>query len=389
NLLGVVALQTGRNDEAVDLIARALARNDRVADFHNNIAEAHRRSGRLDAAAPHFAKAAELGPKFAEAHQNLAPMLRAQRKWELAAARYRRVIELRPQLAEAHSGLADMLLQQGQFAEAARHYRQALALKPDRAEVHNNFGIALQAQGQLQDAATAFARAAALKPDFADAHRNLAAALLEQGQFGPALDCARRAVELTASVDDNLLFVRCAGMAPRGVADRDGALRATLLRAWSELWSRPSDLARLSIILIKRNPAIAAAIARAAQPVPPTLEELWGATGLAAASRGDRLLRHFIESALVGDVELERVLTATRRNVLDLAASDAANKVAGDELAFCCTLARQCFINEYIFACSDDEEQKARELRDALTAALQSGAPFPLLWPVAVAAYEP
>jgi tetratricopeptide (TPR) repeat protein len=60
NLLGVLALQTGRNEEAIDLIGRALARNDRVADFHNNIAEAYRRSGRLDAAAAHFAKAAEL-----------------------------------------------------------------------------------------------------------------------------------------------------------------------------------------------------------------------------------------------------------------------------------------------------------------------------------------
>src|SRR5262249_30857777 len=33
--------------------------------------------------------------------------------------------------------------------------------------------------------------------------------------------------------------------------------------------------------------------------------------------------------------------------------------------------------------------KKARELRNALTAALQFGAPFPPLWPVAVAAYEP
>src|ERR1051326_3050017 len=50
NLLGVLALQTGRNEEAIALIRRALARNDRVADFHNNIAEAYRRTGQLDAA---------------------------------------------------------------------------------------------------------------------------------------------------------------------------------------------------------------------------------------------------------------------------------------------------------------------------------------------------
>src|SRR5262249_7271098 len=60
NLLGVLALQTGRNEEAIGLIARALARNDRVADFHNNIAEAYRRDGRLDEAVAHFTKATQL-----------------------------------------------------------------------------------------------------------------------------------------------------------------------------------------------------------------------------------------------------------------------------------------------------------------------------------------
>jgi len=75
--------------------------------------------------------------------------------------------------------------------------------------------------------------------------------------------------------------------------------------------------------------------------------------------------------------------------MLDLAASDAAQAVAGEELAFCCALARQCFINEYVFACSEEEEKRAHELRDRLTAALQSDKPVPPLWPVAVAAYEP
>jgi len=117
-------------------------------------------------------------------------------------------------------------------------------------------------------------------------------------------------------------------------------------------------------------------------------ENLWGPAGLAAPA-GDRLFRYLMESALVGDADLERVLTATRRIVLELAASGAAMDLANDELAFCCALARQCFINEYVFACSDDELEKARGIRSSLTAALQSGAPIPPLWPTAVASYWP
>jgi tetratricopeptide (TPR) repeat protein len=422
NLLGLIALQGGRNEEAIDLIARAIALNDRVADFHNNIAEAYRRAGRLDAAIDHFAKAAELEPNFVEAHQNLAGALRAKGEWDRAAAQYRRVLAMRPDFVEAHSGLGDALLRQGRFADSAAHLRQALALKPDRPDVHNNLGIALKEQGQLEESAAAFQRAVSLKPDFAEAHnnlgnawraldrldpavlqfrralalkpdfadalRNLAAVHVEQGHIGEALDAARRAIEVTDSADDKLLFVHCARTATTATGDRE--LRATLLRAWSELWGRPSALAGLTVGVIKRNNGVGAAIARAVQAWPrrPTAEELWGPTGLAAAS-GDRLFRYLLESALVGDLELERLLTAARRGVLDNAAASATNDVTGDVLAFCCALARQCFINEYVFACADEELEQAGRLRDSLAAALESGAQVPPLWPVAVAAYWP
>jgi len=58
-------------------------------------------------------------------------------------------------------------------------------------------------------------------------------------------------------------------------------------------------------------------------------------------------------------------------------------------LCFYSALARQCFINEYVFCYTGDEIRKAHDLRDALAAALQADAPVPALWPVAVAAYFP
>ena len=65
---------------------------------------------------------------------------------------------------------------------------------------------------------------------------------------------------------------------------------------------------------------------------------------------------------------------------------------AADEpsaLGFYCALARQCFINEYVFDALDAEWETARRLRDLLVAALESSSPVPVLWPVAVASYFP
>jgi len=86
NLLGLVAMQTGRNLLAVELIGKAIALNDRVADFHNNIGEAYRRLGELDRAAHHFTRATELEPTFLEAQQNLAHVVKVQGKLDQAAA---------------------------------------------------------------------------------------------------------------------------------------------------------------------------------------------------------------------------------------------------------------------------------------------------------------
>ena len=147
----------------------------------------------------------------------------------------------------------------------------------------------------------------------------------------------------------------------------------------------------MSAAIIKKNPGVGESIARAtnAWPRRPPADELWGASGLAAACE-DQLLRCLLESTPIWDIEMERFLTAARFALLQHAAADTASAaVEAPVLGFYCALARQCFINEYVFACGDDELEQAEGLRDRLAAALASGAAIPALWPVAVAAYFP
>ena len=65
------------------------------------------------------------------------------------------------------------------------------------------------------------------------------------------------------------------------------------------------------------------------------------------------------------------------------------NDQVGAALNFYSALARQCFINEYVFSHTDSEIQKANDLRDLLVAALEAKTQVPVLWVLTVAAYFP
>jgi len=143
--------------------------------------------------------------------------------------------------------------------------------------------------------------------------------------------------------------------------------------------------------LVRRNSGVGECIERAIKSWPTllTAEQLFGSSGLAAAG-DDELLRSLLEAAPVGHIHLEQFLTAARFALLERAAAASASDAAAEPaIGFYCALARQCFINEYVFACGDDELRRAETLRDRLAAALASGDAIPVLWLLAVAAYFP
>ena len=86
HLLGVVALQMGRNAEAVNLIERALSIEPTLVEAHNNIGIALRELGRLEEARMRFCTALRLKANYAEAHYNLGMLQLLQgdftRGWE-------------------------------------------------------------------------------------------------------------------------------------------------------------------------------------------------------------------------------------------------------------------------------------------------------------------
>ena len=196
HFLGVVALQSGRNDLAIDLIGKAIVLNDRVAAFHDHIGLALRALGQLGDAVAHFTRAAKLDPNFAAAYGNLGEVLREQGKFDDAVCQFRQALALKPDYAEARHGLGIALHRQGKLQEAVAEYERAVTLKPDYADAHNSLGLAFQEQGKFSEAVAQFRQALALQPSLAEVHYNLGNALMKQWKLAEAVICYERALAL-------------------------------------------------------------------------------------------------------------------------------------------------------------------------------------------------
>ena len=167
NLLGIIAAQTQRTEEAAALLGRAVAAN----------------------------------PGDAAAHSNYGNVLRGLKRFAEALDSYARALEIKPDYAEAHNNRGNTLRELERFGEALQSYSRALEIKPDYAEACNNRGVTLQELGRFEEALQSFTRALKIKPDYAGAHNNHGVALQELKRFDEALDSYARALNIQSNGD--------------------------------------------------------------------------------------------------------------------------------------------------------------------------------------------
>lgn len=348
--------QNGRLDEADVVCARVLAMEPGHARaLHMRGLLAYDR-GRPADALGYYRQALAVAPTVAAIHDGLAEAHRALAQPLEAERHYRRVSELRP-TAVTLLNLGNALMALDRPADAAGVYRSALYLDANLPEIYNGLGNALAALGQRQ-AADAFTRAIALRPEFTRAHEGLIDACLAADDRQAALRAACQALPRTISPRLRLQFLDCLGN--DGPAIDIPGLREAVQRALLERWTRPQDLAQATCrIVALRMPF----------------------------DMHDPLLRTLLELAPVCHREVERELTKQRRIVLE--AITAGDRPPPEMIRLSCLLARQCFINEYAWSCSPEEQDQFGTLRDAIQADLDRGLSPPDAVLAAVAMYLP
>ena len=160
HMLGVVALQTGHPDAALDLFDGAIALKPLVSSYHVRRAHALLALGR---------------PKEAVAAGRIA-------------------LRTKSNNAEAYQVLGHAHADALQPGEALRAYREAVRLQPNLPDLFNNLGTALRNIGALEEAEQRMREAMRRAPDDLGVQMNLSSVLKELSKTGDAEALLREAI---------------------------------------------------------------------------------------------------------------------------------------------------------------------------------------------------
>jgi predicted O-linked N-acetylglucosamine transferase (SPINDLY family) len=227
-LLGTLCAQQGRNTEALDLLARAIAHNAASAPPFVVLANVLAAEGRIAEALTSYDRAIRIDPRCVEAHDGKGTALYVQRRFEEALASYDAAVALRSQFAEGFNNRGYALQQLKRYPEAIASCEQALAINPRFADALNNRGNNLHLMGCFEDALASYDAALAIQPGYADAFYNRGNTLLALRRLDDALASHEQALRLqpgfAAALNGRGNVLHHLGRLDEAIASYDAAL---------------------------------------------------------------------------------------------------------------------------------------------------------------------
>ena len=237
----------------------------------------------------------------------------------------------------------------GQFAQAKDICTQIIARDPAYVQSLNLLGVIAQASGDHKRAIKYFEKAVALDESDAACHYNIGLSCQELGRRADGIEHFKAAISL--------------GMSGRAIGP-----------------------------FVAQNPVVADMLDRIAKGGTLSIrnDEFFTGDGVKKIAN-DLFLISALETTQIEGAALERVLTWLRAALQSRIAADieGAGEIAEPIATLCRAIAHQCFINEYVFAESDEETRIAARLTDKLIDKLKNESAVPCTLLAIVGAYRP
>lgn len=238
HLLGVMARQMGKDEEAERLLLEAIHISPQSAVCHSSLGDIFQGQGRTTDAFASYGRALSLDPACAQAHANIGLLYQKIGQVEESIRSYQKAVELNPSLVEAYRNLCNALESRGQVDEAIKWLQRAVSVNPGSIMLwtdlgnryreqmrfeeavacykktidldatcpgpHFNLGNALSDQGRFQEALVFYRKAVGLDPKYAEAYNNMGNAFYAQGELQKAVKCYDQALKVRYDYPDAL-----------------------------------------------------------------------------------------------------------------------------------------------------------------------------------------
>jgi Tfp pilus assembly protein PilF len=160
--LGLALAATGRPDEAMASLERAIALNDRYAGSYEVMALACDQKGERDRAIGLYRKAISLDTNFIEAYSNLGNTLMALERYDDAIQEYLAAIRKDPEFFDAYYNMGIAHYRKGDPSAAMEVFRRAAVINPINSDTYLNMGIIYSDWGDEEAAFAQYQKAADL-----------------------------------------------------------------------------------------------------------------------------------------------------------------------------------------------------------------------------------
>ncbi|HLW34537.1 MAG TPA: tetratricopeptide repeat protein [Chthoniobacterales bacterium] len=126
---------------------------------YNNLGVVELEKGEIDDAIEKYRRSLQLHPDYPEALYNLGSAVLQKGDVDQAITLCEAALKLQPTDADAHVVLGNALMHKQNVEGAIAHYREALRLRPNDSNAHHNLAMALRQQGKEEEAASELEKA--------------------------------------------------------------------------------------------------------------------------------------------------------------------------------------------------------------------------------------
>lgn len=292
----------------------------------------------------------------------LGNLYRHQENLDAAIEQYQKAIALDDQMLEPLIHLGMCLRKLSDLDGAIQAYKKAIEIKEDVAETHNNLGNVYLLKNDIDAARQCFERAIENNQGFSGAYHNLGRTYLMAGLFEPALKAFRQAVQLQP---ENILFItdlsHCIGQFH--IKNPDKLFEHDLVRCLEIDRVDGGSLGRVAGLYLVEHSPIKELIEH--NSVVNKREEL---DNNYKKILNNKLLFTLLIREQVCNPELEILLTRFRAWILNRIVNGEEN--SPDIISFLFVLSHQCFINEYVYSETRQENACVKLLEQQLTSEL-------------------